>query len=79
MDSSKPVTTIQVRMPDGRLQVKLNTTHNVGDIRSYIRYKIKLLLFFFWFRPSNSIPMSAMTGLPTSPLYHSSVEICVEH
>jgi hypothetical protein len=39
VDTNKAVTTLQVRMPDGRLLVKLNTTHTVGDLRRYIRFK----------------------------------------
>ncbi len=38
------LTTIQVRMPDGKLQAKLNTSNTVGDLRRYIRYEIKSLL-----------------------------------
>jgi hypothetical protein len=32
-------TTIQIRMPDGRLQAKLNTSQTVGELRRYIRFE----------------------------------------
>ena len=38
VDTSKPITTLQVRLSSGgRLIVKLNETHTVGDLRQYIR------------------------------------------
>lgn len=37
VNANEASTTIQIRMPDGRLQAKLNHSHTVGDLRRYIR------------------------------------------
>ncbi|KAJ1986445.1 protein phosphatase regulator [Dimargaris cristalligena] len=67
VDSSQPVTSVQVRLADGsRLVVKLNHTHTVADLRRYILAQ----------RPENaSRSFILQTSFPTKTITDESVTL----
>ncbi|RXG51973.1 NSFL1 cofactor p47 [Armadillidium vulgare] len=59
VDPSKPVTNVQIRLPDGsRLVLKLNHTNTVGDIRRFVISS----------RPQIPTPFALMTTFPFATL-----------
>eukprot|EP01123_Difflugia_compressa_P013746 TRINITY_DN6563_c0_g1_i1.p1 TRINITY_DN6563_c0_g1~~TRINITY_DN6563_c0_g1_i1.p1 ORF type:complete len:372 (-),score=98.65 TRINITY_DN6563_c0_g1_i1:149-1264(-) len=66
VDDSQPTTTIQIRLHDGgRLVIKCNHTHTVGDIRNHIEAS----------KPTGGKPMELKTTFPTKVLDNDSLTI----
>ena len=65
-DDNQPVTSIQIRMPDGqRLVGRFNHTQLVRDIRSFVAAA----------RPGLPVPPVMMTGFPSKPIEDESLTI----
>lgn len=65
-DDGKPITSIQIRMPDGqRLVGRFNHTQLVRDIRSFVAAA----------RPGLPVPPIMMTGFPSKAIEDESVTI----
>jgi UBX domain-containing protein 1 len=66
VDSSKPLTTIQVRLSTGgRVIVKLNTTNTISDLRRYIRLV----------RPDAPVNFSLLTTFPNKELTDDTITL----
>lgn len=65
-DDSKPITSIQIRMPDGqRLVGRFNPTQLIQEIRSFVAAA----------RPGQPVPPVMMTGFPSKPIEDESISI----
>ena len=66
VDTSKPMTTVQIRLSDGgRLVVKLNESNTVSDLRRYIRLV----------RPEAPFSFSLHTTFPNKELTDDNVTL----
>lgn len=65
-DESQPITSIQIRLPDGsRLVGKFNHSQKIREIRAFIAAV----------RPGKPVPPVMMTGFPAAPVEDESVSI----
>jgi UBX domain len=65
-DDSQPITSIQIRMPDGqRLVGRFNHTQLIREIRSFVAAA----------RPGQPVPPTMMTGFPSKAIEDESVSI----
>lgn len=65
-DESQPMTSIQIRIPDGtRLVGKFNHTQRIREVRAFVAAA----------RPGEPVPPVMMTGFPAKPVEDESLTI----